>query len=427
MREAHGAKIERIRRGSGRRDVGGATPLDRLVEAFGDIVVLRDKRGRILQANAAFAEATGCTEPGGRSFLDFCAVSPEGDGQVQTLTLRTCDGTRVYDWRELAGRDPETGAAVIHAIGREIAGRDPAEHELIAARERAEEANATKSRFLAMVSHELRTPLNGILGMARLLGKTRLTREQESYVGAVRHSGHALLALVEDLLDFSGMEAGKFMLRPEPGNLQELVESMVELSAARADEKGIEIAAHVAPDVPETIVADHRRLRQVLFNLVGNAVKFTDRGGVLVEVLARGDLLEFRVEDSGPGIAEADRQRIFHEFEQIDSGPTRRDGAGLGLAISARLAAAMGGTLTLESETGKGSTFILRVPFEMTASTEPAAVGQSRLEESKVLLVAPSGPTNEALLRLIRDRGGCAEAIKEAAGVADALAHLGGG
>ena len=278
-----------------------------------------------------------------------------------------------------------------------------------------------------MVSHEVRTPLNGILGITELLARTSLSHEQESYVEAVRHSGHALLSLIEDLLDFSSMEAGRFYLRPEPGNLRELVGSVVELSALQADDKNIEVAAYVAPDVPERIVVDHGRLRQVLFNLVGNSVKFTESGGVLVEVSRDERRLHFRVTDTGPGISEEDRERIFREFEQAESGSTRRKGgAGLGLAISARLVAAMDGALTVDSDGKRGSTFAFHMPLIVPEEGGAAPDGGHPLAACRVLLVAPDGPTGTALMRQIRDQGGCAETIDAAGEAAAALARLGG-
>ena len=404
-----------------------SAPLDRLLAAFGDLVVVRGLDGRILHANDAFLHATGCPDPAGRAFLDFCVGRAEESREANLQALATVDGPRLYDWREVASRDPVTGAAVVYALGRDITQRHDAERDLIAGRERAESASAAKSRFLAMVSHEVRTPLNGILGITQLLARTRLTHEQESYVDAVRHSGQALLSLIEDLLDFSSMEAGRFYLRPEPGNLRELIGSVVELSAHQADEKNIEVAAYVAPDVPERIVADHGRLRQVLFNLIGNSVKFTEVGGVFVEVSLDGGQLRFRVTDTGPGIGEADRQRVFREFEQAESGSTRRKGgAGLGLAISARLVSAMDGTLAVESDGRNGSTFAFRIPLAAPEGESVPPEDSSPLAACRVLLIAPEGPTTAALVHLIGDLGGKAEAIDEPGQAARALSRLGG-
>lgn len=415
--------------GSPRPWRGEDAPLERLLAAFDDLVVVRDLDGRIIEASASFAEVTGCADPAGRAFLDFCAV-PEGDALAEDphiVVLETKDGRRYYDWREVVTRDPQSGAAVVHSLGRDVTASRRAGQEAADGRERAEQASAAKSRFLAMVSHEVRTPLNGILGITQLLGKTRLTREQESYVEAVRHSGHALMALIEDLLDFSSMEAGRFYLRPGPTDLHALVTGVVELSAARADEKGIEIAAHVAADVPASVVADEGRLRQVLFNLIGNGLKFTEVGGVLVEVGCVGSELEFRVTDSGPGIAATDRERIFREFEQVDAGPMRRKGgAGLGLAISARLATAMGGSIGIDEAQGAGTTFMLRIPMETDGELRPEPAPEPRLAASRVLLVCPAGPTATALRRLIVEEGGRAEAIDSVEALDAALLRLGG-
>lgn len=214
-----------------------------------------------------------------------------------------------------------------------------------AARERAEAASEAKSRFIATVSHEIRTPLNGLLGMAELLASTSLNAEQGTYVEAIRSSGAALASLIDEILDFSKIEAGKLELAREPFDLAGLVEGVVELLAPRAQGKGLDIASFIAADLPTRVVGDAARLRQVLLNLAGNAVKFTSAGGVGLRVTKSEDKLEFAVIDTGPGIPEQGRQAIFAEFEQGDGSTTRRhEGTGLGLAISQRLAEAMGGS-----------------------------------------------------------------------------------
>src|SRR5690606_29719032 len=185
-------------------------------------------------------------------------------------------------------------------------------------------------------------------------------------------SAAALLALIEDLLDFSKIEAGRFEPEPQPMSPRELVENVVELLAARAYAKGIGLGCHVAPDIPPLVTADPGRLRQVLLNLIGNAIKFTEEGGVLVTVTtqahATGRNLRFDVTDTGSGLAAGDRKRIFEEFEQADGGPTRKHGgAGLGLAISRRIVEAMDGVLTVESAIGEGSTFSIAIPADAEA------------------------------------------------------------
>lgn len=284
---------------------------------------------------------------------------------------------------------------------------DDAETEtLVTARQRAEEASRAKSRFLATVSHEVRTPLNGILGMTHLLERTALTGEQESYVAAVRRSSSALFDLVADLLDFSAIEAGRLDLRSEPVDLVALVEGTVELMAPRAHECGLDIAASFARDVPRSIVTDDNRLRQVLFNLLGNAVKFTDEGGIAVSVAREGAELVIAVTDTGPGLAPGDRERIFREFEQAEHGLARgHGGVGLGLAISARIVAAMGGTIGVESAAGRGSCFVVRLPLGTEAE---GGICSEALRSARILLISANVQTAAALTAAISDEGGTA-------------------
>jgi PAS domain S-box-containing protein len=394
-----------------------------LIDALGDLVVHRDRDGRIVYANRVFAELTGHAVQAlsGRTLAELgiqVGVVPDAafaSGECLSSTdvaIRTTDGTRWFSWIELSVRDKSDDSVSHRAIARDITARKRAETALITARERAEFASQAKSRFLATVSHEIRTPMNGIMGMAKLLADTSLSPEQRTYVGAVSTSASALLALIEDLLDFSKIEAGRFALEPQPVSPRELAESVVELMASKAYVKGIGIGCHVAPDVPELISADPGRLRQVLLNLIGNAVKFTDLGGVLVTVtrsLARDvPAVRFAVRDTGPGLDRHDIERIFREFEQADTTSTRKHGgAGLGLAISKRIVASMNGSISVESEPGHGSEFSVDIP--MVDAAEPPATPSDLLAAISTLIVSANAIEAEAMATSIRAYGGKAE------------------
>ena len=246
---------------------------------------------------------------------------PDGT-RLHDEQIMTADGARWLAWRDVVVWAETAEHAEVQSVGRDVTDRIEAERALAEARDAAEAASRAKSRFLAMVSHEIRTPLNGILGMAGLLLDTPLTPEQTTYVKATKTSGDALLSLIEEILDFSKIEAGKIELELQPFALAALVEDIVELLGPRAQAKGLEIAADVDERLPARVIGDATRLRQVLLNLAGNAIKFTETGGVGVVVeagLNRGEIV-FEVRDTGIGIAPEQQARIFHEFEQADGG-----------------------------------------------------------------------------------------------------------
>src|SRR5215831_9949204 len=262
----------------------------------------------------------------------------------------------------------------------------------------AESANQAKSTFLAMVSHEIRTPMNGVLGMIDVLEHTALTAEQREALGTVRFSASALLRIIDDILDFSKIEAGRLDLERIELSTVELIEGAAETLAPPASAKGLKLSAFVAPGAPERVLGDPLRLQQILFNLLGNAIKFTETGAVRLALeKAEDGALRITVADTGIGLSAEQQARLFHPFVQADSSTTRRfGGTGLGLSIVRRLAEAMGGTVEVASELGRGSTFVVTARLEEVDSTASRDVP---LEGLCLALALPDADEARAIAR----------------------------
>ncbi|HXC57551.1 MAG TPA: response regulator [Rhizomicrobium sp.] len=395
-----------------------------LVDAQGDAIFRRAPDSRLTYGNEAFFKLFGLNPQRdlGRAFapelhpdsraplFGSYAGLESGRGRVRyDQHVRTAYGWRWIAWEDYAVRDAAGRLVEVQSVGRDITERKALEDAITDARDKAEAGSRAKSGFLATMSHEIRTPMNGVLGMARLLLETELRPEQRTYVEAISQSGEALLTLIGDILDFSKIESGTFTPEEDEVELRPLIEGVVELCCPRAHDKDIELVAIVDDAVPRVIRSDSVRLRQVLINLVGNAVKFTERGGVELNarLVAAHDrhYVRFDVRDTGVGVPKEKRDEIFHEFVQADSSHARKfGGSGLGLAISRKLVEAMGGEIGIEDAAGGGSQFWFALPAVIVKPADEH--GEARLAGRHIAIVSRNAILREGLSALIRGAGG---------------------
>ena len=370
-----------------RRAVEEHSRLAAIVESSRDAIIAKSLDGTIISWNngAELVYGYSAEQMIGRSIKDIIPESHEDEEPEirDVLTLgkrleqfetqrRRSDGTLIDVAITVSPIRNSDGAIVgTSTIERDISLRKQRERELNEAKEAAEAANKTKGEFLTNISHELRTPMNAIIGMLELVLGEDLSPVMADYLQTAHDSAHTLLHLLNDLLDFSRMEAGRFELAPIPFELRNMLDRTMKMLSLRANEKGLELACHVHSDVPEHVRGDEKRLQQVLINLVGNGIKFTQQGEVIVDIHLRSRvddtaILEFHVIDTGIGISKADQEKIFAPFAQADATTTRQyTGTGLGLAICHELVDRMGGNLWVDSEPGKGSRFSFTVCLDL--------------------------------------------------------------
>jgi two-component system, sensor histidine kinase and response regulator len=379
-----------------------------MINAIPDAVSYRDVNGVFLGCNEAFARIcgrscsaiVGCTVA--ELFPELAGLILARDSEVLSSSQQcTHDdlvafegGTRAHlETVRSPVRDSAGKVIGVLAIGRDITQRKRGEDEIRRAKEIAEEATRMKSDFLANMSHEIRTPMNAIIGLSHLVLKTELTPRQRDYIAKVQTSGQHLLGVINDILDFSKVEAGKLDLESAEFELEKLLDNTSSLISEKSHAKGLELVFEVAPDVPPHLVGDSLRLGQILLNYANNAVKFTEKGEIVISVRAseRTDkdvLLHFRVQDTGIGLTPEEMGRLFQSFSQADTSTTRKfGGTGLGLAISKKLAELMGGQVGVESEPGKGSTFWFSAKVGIGAGVKRELLPNPDLRGRRALVV----------------------------------------
>jgi two-component system, sensor histidine kinase and response regulator len=394
-------------------------------------IFVKDRGGKFTLVNKAVADIYGTTveELVGKSDADFNSNKEEveallrDDREVmespqcryiaeEPITDSRTGEVRWFQTIKVPLVSLTEGSRRVLGVATDITERKRAEGDLLKAKKQAEAASRVKSEFLANMSHEIRTPMNGVIGMTSLLLDTELSEEQREYAETVRSSSEALLAIINDILNFSKIEAGKIELEKMDFDLQRVVEETVDLLAEQAHRKGLELASLIEREVPRALRGDAGRLRQVLLNLLGNAVKFTEEGEVVLRASLEENkdaeaVVRFEVKDTGIGMTKEQRSRLFESFSQADASTTRRfGGTGLGLAISKHLVELMGGEIDVESEPGAGSTFYFVVPFEKH-SEEAQAVPRTAadLSDLRVLVVDDNEANRKIVHRQVTSWG----------------------
>jgi PAS domain S-box-containing protein len=381
--------------------------------------------GKIIEFNEAMIQPGGYTaaELKGMTYSDLIPQEMHPDwlnaglrlhehgrfGPVEVEFLRK-DGSRYPVMMNGFLLKSSSSKTVVWSIVEDITERKAVELKLRAAIDAAETANAAKSAFLAMMSHEIRTPLNGIIGSADLLERSGLSEEQKELTHTIQSSGESLLTVINDVLDYSKIEAGRLDVESIPVSPIGLLTDVVNLLRPSATNKALALRTHIEPTVPETIYGDPTRIKQILINLIGNAIKFTQCGSVSIQVSNPGpDSLRFEVTDTGLGIENSRIETLFEAFTQADSSTTRKyGGTGLGLAISKKLVQLMSGSIGVESVLGHGSTFWIEFPLGRTAAGELPAPSQGeggalKIDRSIRILIAEDNPINQQLAaRLLR-------------------------
>lgn len=409
--EIHEARAALEQHGALMRDATSAMSQGLLILHDGEIIFCNDALASMLEM------PTDMAAPGKqwRDIFRFCVRRGDlGSPDVAADTLRSWEenlaaGKPVFADFRVEGRKwihveaNITGSDHWLAIFTDVTDTKEREEELTRLLQRAEAADRAKSEFLANMSHEIRTPMNGVLGMAELLAKSNLDTRQKTFIDIIVKSGNALLTIINDILDFSKIDAGQMKLRKAPFDPVEAIEDVATLLSSSAAEKDIELIVRGDASVRETVMGDAGRFRQIITNLVGNAVKFTEKGHVFIDLMSKPAgpgkmMLTVRIEDTGLGIPEEKLRAVFEKFSQVDTSSTRRhEGTGLGLAITAGLTELFGGRIEVESELGRGSAFTVHLPFDVVSERNVQTVLPINTSGARILVV-DDNPVNRRIL-----------------------------